>query len=147
MRRLLVPLVLVLSVGGSLGGCGWAGRHAETSKPDVFQLQGYVSVGGAASGVPGTPCLAPTSVPDVVAGATVRAADADGKVIAVSSLDSGVLAQASDGFRCNFAFRMKNLSGSRPSYQILVGDRPAQTFQTRELTEGKPAVVTVTASS
>ncbi|MET7394730.1 hypothetical protein ABZS66_14700 [Dactylosporangium sp. NPDC005572] len=143
MRRLLLPLVLTVS----LGGCGWAGRHDETRKPDNFQLQGYVSVTGAASGIPATPCLAPASVPDIVAGATVRAADTDGKVLAVTALDGGVLAQASDGFRCNFAFRVKNLSGSRPAYQILVTDRPAQTFQTRELTEGKPAVITVTASS
>ncbi|MDG6104828.1 hypothetical protein Daura_05245 [Dactylosporangium aurantiacum] len=143
MRRLLVPLALVLS----LGGCGWLGRSGETSKPDNFQLHGYASVAGAAAGLPGTPCLAPASAPDIVAGAPVKAADAGGKVIAVTTLASGVLATASDGYRCNFAFELLNLSGSRPAYQIVVAERPPVSFETRAVREGRPAVVDVPASA
>jgi hypothetical protein len=137
VRRLLLPLVLVLS----LGGCGWVSRGDETSKPDGFQLHGYASVAGAAAGVPGTPCLAP--VPDIVSGATVQAADQDGMVVATTTLAAGVLASAPDGFRCNFAFELLNLSGSRPAYQILVADRPPVSFESRALREGRPAVVDV----
>lgn len=141
--RPLLPLVLVLS----LGGCGWLGRAGETSKPDGFLLHGYVSVAGAAPGSTGTPCLA-TGAPDIVTGAPVRAADAEGRVIAVTTLSSGVLARADDGYRCNFAFELANLSGRRPTYQILVADRPAAAFRTRDLREGRPAVIDVlTASS
>ncbi|WP_327006202.1 hypothetical protein OHA72_02235 [Dactylosporangium sp. NBC_01737] len=139
MRRLLLPLALVLS----LGGCGWVSRADETGKPDGFLLHGYASVAGAAAGIPGTPCLAPASAPDIVAGATVKVADTEGKVIAVTSLASGVLASAPDGYRCNFAFELLNLSGSRPAYQILVADRPPVSFESRALREGRPAVVDV----
>ncbi|MEV0131532.1 hypothetical protein AB0H83_24090 [Dactylosporangium sp. NPDC050688] len=141
MRRLLVPLAVVLS----LGGCGWLGRSGETSKPDGFLLHGYASVAGAAAGIPGTPCLAPASAPDIVAGAPVKAADAGGKVIAVTTLASGVLAAAPDGYRCNFAFELLNLSGSRPVYQIVVAERPPVSFETRALREGRPAVVDIPA--
>ncbi|GAB3870430.1 hypothetical protein ACFPIJ_37560 [Dactylosporangium cerinum] len=137
MRRLLLALPLVLS----LGGCGWVGRADETSKPDGFLLHGYVSVAGAAAGVPGTPCLAP--VQDIVSGATVKVADQDGKVVAVTSLSAGVLAAGPDSYRCNFAFELLNLSGSRPAYQILVADRPPVSFETRAMREGRPAVVDV----
>lgn len=150
MRRLVVPLLfvtmLVVGPGFGLGGCGWAGRAGETSKPDGFLLHGYVSVAGAATGVSGTPCLAPTSVPDIVSGATVRAAAADGHVVAGTSLASGVLAASGDGFQCNFSFELRNLSGSRPTYQILVADRPPASFDTRSLREGKPAIVPVAAT-
>ncbi|GAA2589063.1 hypothetical protein GCM10010399_18930 [Dactylosporangium fulvum] len=139
MRRLVLALVLTLS----LGGCGWAGRHDEKSKPDGFLLHGYVSVAGAAAGTGGTPCLAPPSASDIAAGAPVRAADADGKVIAVTSLGGGVLAATPDGFHCNFGFELSNLSGSRPTYRIQVADRPPQSFETKPLREGKEAVVPV----
>ncbi|MEV4136805.1 hypothetical protein AB0J72_32090 [Dactylosporangium sp. NPDC049742] len=137
MRRLLPALVLVLT----LGGCGWVGRADETSKPDGFQLHGYVSVAGAATGVPGTPCLAP--VPDIASGATVKVADQDGKVVAVTTLAAGVLAATGGTYHCNFSFELLNLSGSRPTYQILVGDRPPVAFETRALREGRLAVVDV----
>jgi hypothetical protein len=131
----------------SCGGCGWLGRADETGKPDGFLLHGYASVAGAAAGVAGTPCLAPGSAADIVAGATVRVADTDGHVIAATSLAGGVLAQDAGGFQCNFAFELRNLSGSRATYQVLVADRPAVSFATRDLQEGRPAVVAVTASS
>ncbi|MER7007006.1 hypothetical protein ABT297_28755 [Dactylosporangium sp. NPDC000555] len=146
MRRLVLPLLLVLSIGG----CGWLGRHDETSKPDGFLLHGYVSVAGAATGVTGTPCQAPASVPDIVQGGEVRVADTDGHPIAATTLASGVLAQQPDGYRCNFAFELRDLSGGRAAYVVMVGDRPAVTFQTKPLREGSPAVIPVspvTASS
>jgi hypothetical protein len=143
VRRLLLPLALALS----LGGCGWVGRADETSKPDGFLLHGYVSVAGAATGIPGTPCLAPAAVPDIVVGAVVKAADTDGKVIAVTSLAAGVLAAGPDSYRCNFAFELLNLSGSRSTYQILVADRAPVSFETRALREGRPAVVDVATAS
>ncbi|MEV8514027.1 hypothetical protein [Dactylosporangium sp. NPDC051484] len=150
MRRLVLPLLLVLS----LGGCGWLGRHDEMSKPDGFLLHGYVSVAvqkePAAAGVPGTPCGAPSSVPDIVQGGAVRVADTEGHLIAATTMAGGVLAQQADGYRCNFAFELRDLSGSRAAYVVMVGDRPAATFQTKQLREGSPAVIPVspvTASS
>ena len=137
MRRLLLALIPAMA----LAGCGWVGRADETSKPDGFLLHGYVSVRGAASGIPGTPCLAP--VPDIVSGATVQAADQDGTVVATTTLAAGVLASAPDGFLCNFAFELVNLPGSRPTYQILVAGRPPVSFESRALREGRPAVVDV----
>jgi hypothetical protein len=124
-----------------LGGCGWAGRHDEQSKPDGILIHGYVSVAGAAAGVPGTPCLAPAGVTDIAQGGTVRVGDDAGHVIAATTLGSGVLAQADGGYTCNFAFELRNLSGSRATYTIFVGERPATTFQTKDLREGKPAVI------
>ncbi|GAA0718955.1 hypothetical protein Drose_05250 [Dactylosporangium roseum] len=139
MRRPVLALVLTLS----LGGCGWAGRHDERSKPDGFLLHGHVSAAGAATGASGTPCLAPASASDIVAGAPVRAADAAGKIIAVTSLNGGVLAETPDGFHCNFGFELSNLSGSRPTYQLIVADRPPRSFETKPLREGKEAVLPV----
>ncbi|GAA2345900.1 hypothetical protein GCM10010170_032360 [Dactylosporangium salmoneum] len=132
----------------SLGGCGWVGRHDDTSKPDGILLHGYVSVAGAAAGSTGSACLAPTSVPDIVEGATVRAADDAGHVIAATQLSGGVLAQAAaGGYTCNFAFEFRNLSGSRATYTIMVGDRPATTFQTKAMREGTPAIIEVAAAA
>ncbi|WP_433215185.1 hypothetical protein ACQP00_05400 [Dactylosporangium sp. CS-047395] len=143
MRRLLVPLLLALSLGFSLGGCGWAGRHDEKSKPDGFLLQGYVSVAGAAAGITGSACLAPSTVPDVYQGGSVRIADGSGHPIAAAELNAGVLAPDGTSFDCNFAFEARNVSGSRAAYQLSVGDRPALTFQTKDLAEGRPAVIPV----
>ncbi|MGI5247428.1 hypothetical protein [Dactylosporangium sp. CA-139066] len=142
IRLCLLPLLLVLS----LGGCGWAGRHDEKSKPDGILIHGYVSVAGAAAGVPGTPCLAPSSVPDIVEGGTVKAADEGGRPIAATTLAGGVLAQNGSGYNCNFAFELRNLPGARPTYLILVGTQPATPFDTKELREGRPAVINVSAA-
>ncbi|MEU7870696.1 hypothetical protein [Dactylosporangium sp. NPDC049140] len=147
MRRSVLPLLLVLSTGFSLGGCGWLGRHDETSKPDGFLLHGYVSVAGAAAGATGSACLAPSSVPDVYQGATVRIADVEGHPIAAAELSGGVLAPDGSGFDCNFAFEVRNVAGSRATYQISVGGRPATSFPTKELAEGRPAIIPVTAVS
>jgi hypothetical protein len=141
VRRLLLALTFALVP--ALGGCGWVSRAGETSKPDGFLLHGYASVAGAATGIPGTPCLAPAAAPDIVAGAPVKVADAAGKVIAVTTLSAGVLATAPDGYHCNFGFELLNLSGSRAAYQVLVADRPPVSFETRALREGRPAVVDV----
>ncbi|GAA3457845.1 hypothetical protein GCM10018962_96790 [Dactylosporangium matsuzakiense] len=147
MRRMAVPLLLsslpVFALVSSLGGCGWASRHDETAKPDGFLLHGYVSVPGASAGVAGTACLAPPSAPDIHEGGNVRIADDQGRTIAAATLAGGVLASDGTGFDCNFAFELRNASGSRAAYQISVGGRPALTFTTKELAEGKPAVVPV----
>ncbi|WP_432835420.1 hypothetical protein [Dactylosporangium sp. CA-092794] len=131
----------------ALGGCGWLGRADETSKPDGILLHGYVSVAGAAAGATGTPCQAPATVPDITAGGSVKVADADGHVIAATDLAGGVLSADGTGFDCNFAFELRNISGSRDSYLILVGDRPAARFATKDLREGKPAVIPVSPST
>lgn len=135
--------MLALIPALALGGCGWVSRSSETSKPDGFLLHGYASVAGASVGVPGTPCLAPAAAADIVSGAAVKAADTAGKVIAVTTLSAGVLAATGGAYRCNFAFELLNLSGSRSTYQILVADRPPVAFETRALREGRPAVVDV----
>ncbi|WP_433083674.1 hypothetical protein ACQP1P_05375 [Dactylosporangium sp. CA-052675] len=143
MRRLVLPLLLALW----LGGCGWLSRADETSKPDGFLLHGYVSVAGAAAGTPGSACLAPSPVRDVYQGGTVRIADASGRPIAAAELAAGVLAAGGGGFDCNFAFEQRNVSSGRATYQISVGSRPAISFATKDLAEGRPAVIPVPAAA
>ena len=140
MRRCVWLALLVMS----LAGCGFVGTGKNRHKPDGFPLHGYVSVAGAAAGVTGSACLAPATAPDIVAGAEVKAASTDGHVAATSTLGRGVLAAtAGGGYRCNFPFELANVSGARPTYLVVVGTRPAVAFNTRELREGKPAVIDV----
>jgi len=120
-----VTLLLVLL----LGGCGWAGTHDRVSKPNGFQLHGYVSV----------PSSCASAVPDIHAGAEVKIADDAGKTIATGSLGDGV----ADGTTCNYPFEISNVPGSYDTVVVLVGLQPAAKFKTSELREGGTAVITV----
>jgi hypothetical protein len=127
-RAVLVSIPVVLF---GLSGCGWAGTHDRTSKPDGFLLHGYV----AAS------CAAPT--PDIHEGAEVKIADDAGHAIAGGTLGAAV----ADGAKCNFPFEISNVPGSPDTVVILIGAQPAAKFPTSRLREGGTAVVTVTAST
>jgi hypothetical protein len=143
----LISFSLVLS----LGGCGFvaAGRRSHT-KPNGFVLQGYVSVIGVPAGAPGSPCQAPPSVPDIVAGGPVRVADTTGAAIATGTLRAGVMPDTSpgpEGFRCNFAFEIRDVSGAQQVYVIVVGTRPAASFDGENLRANQAAVIDVHASA
>lgn len=136
MRRSPVvtfPLVLCLVLSFGLSGCGWVGAHSRSSKPNGFQLNGYVAVSSS--------CL--TGVPDIHAGTEVKIADEAGKTIATGTLGDGV----ADGSKCNYPFAISNVPGSFDTVIVLVGLQPAATFATSELREGGTAVISVATAS
>lgn len=143
-------LAVVLTVGGVLavsltvGGCGFveSGDSPQT-KPDGFPLHGYVTVAGASAGQIGSPCLAPASVTDIVAGGRVIVSSPDGENLATGELGTGVLATAPSGagYRCNFPFRVSGVPGGQKTYVVVVGLRPAASFPAAELRADKPAVI------
>jgi hypothetical protein len=124
-----VTFLLVLGLGAALSGCGWVGAHSKSSKPNGFELHGYVAVPSS--------CL--SGVPDIHAGAEVKIADEAGKTIATGSLGSGV----ADGSKCNYPFEISNVPGSYDTVMVLVGLQPAAKFATSELREGGAAVIAV----
>jgi hypothetical protein len=131
-RSRVVTFLLVLCL--VLTGCGWVGAHNRSSKPNGFQVHGYVTVPSS--------CLTGTS--DIHAGAEVKIADETGKTIATGSLGDGV----ADGSKCNYPFEISNVPASHDTVIVLVGLQPAAKFATSELREGGTAVISVpTASS
>jgi hypothetical protein len=127
---LLVPGLFVSLM---LSGCGWVGAHNRSSKPNGFQIHGYVAVPSS--------CMA--GLPDIHAGTEVKIADEAGKTIATGSLGDGV----ADGSKCNYPFEISNVPGSYETVKVLVGVQPAATFATSELREGGAAVVSVATAS
>jgi hypothetical protein len=117
--------MLVLALG--LSGCGWAGTHDRTTKPDGFLLHGYVSA----------VCASPT--PDIHAGAQVKITDDAGRTLATGSLGAGV----TDGAKCNYPFEISNVPGSADTVVVLAGAQPAAKFPTGRLREGGTAIVPV----
>jgi hypothetical protein len=134
-------LVLVVSSLSTLSGCGWVGVHNRVSKPNGFLLHGYVSVAGAASGTPGTPCASRAA--DIASGGPVKVVDADGAPLASGSLGTGVLAGSGSAFQCNFPFDISNVPGGPDTMVVLIGQQPAARFATSELREGRAAVISV----
>ena len=127
MRRSAVVIFLLVL---SLSGCGWAGTHDRVSKPNGFQLHGYVAV----------PSSCGSGAADIHVGAEVKIADDAGKTIATGSLGDGV----ADGARkCNYPFEISNVPGSYDTVVVLVGLQPAAKFTTSELREGSTAVISV----
>jgi hypothetical protein len=117
-----------------LTGCGWVGTHDRVSKPNGFQLHGYVAVpASCGSGVP-------SGVPDIHAGTEVKITDDTGKTIATGALGDGV---AEGGTKCNFPFEISNVPGSYDTVVVLVGLQPAAKFSTSELREGGTAGISV----
>jgi hypothetical protein len=141
---------VIAVVAAMLGGCGFiaAGNRSHT-KPNGFVLHGYVSVVGAVAGPAGGACTAPPTVPDIVAGGPVRVADTTGAAVATGTLGAGVEADPSagpGGYRCNFPFEIRNVAGTLSTYVIVVGLRPAASFDGTDLRANKPAVIEVRAS-
>jgi hypothetical protein len=140
--------VLVLVCLGALLGpsaCGWVSVHNRVSKPDGFNLHGYVSVAGAAAGSPGTACLARSG--SVASGVAVKIVDEDGVQLAAGSLGEGVLAGAGSAWQCNFPFDLSNVPGAPDAVVVEVGQLPAAHFATSELREGRAAVIPVAAAT
>ena len=133
-RSRVVTFLLVLCFGFVLTGCGWVGAHSRSSKPDGFQIHGYVAVPSS--------CLSGSSS-DIHAGTEVKIADEAGKTIATGSLGDGV----ADGSKCNYPFEISNVPGSYDTVRVLVGLQPAATFATSELREGGTAVISVATAS
>jgi hypothetical protein len=127
-----------------LTGCGFLGAGDRgANKPDAFVLRGYVSVGGAAAGRPGSACEPPGSIDDIHAGGAVRVADPDGHTLGSGELSAGVLALAGDEARCNFAFEIPGVPGGVDRYVIGVGNRTPVAFAARDLRRDKPAVLRI----
>jgi hypothetical protein len=124
-------LLLLFGLSGFLAGCGWAGTHDRTSKPDGFLLHGYVSA----------TCASPTA--DIHEGSEVKVTDDTGHAIASGTLGASV----TDGAKCNFPFEISNVPGAKDTVVVLVGTQPAAKFQTSQLREGATAVVSVTSAT
>jgi hypothetical protein len=135
-----------------LAACGFVGTGSRPStKPDVFPLHGYVSVGGAEptasapadssapAGAAAQACRAPAWASDIHAGGAVRVADTDGRTLGSGQLTGGVVA----GARCNFAFVIPGVRGGVDRYVIGVGSRAVISFPARDLRENKAAVIPV----
>jgi hypothetical protein len=135
-------MLVWLGLGAAgLAGCGWVGVHDRVAKPDGFLLHGYVSIAGASSGSPGTPCLSQAS--DIAAGAPVKVVDEGGAQLASGSLGDGVLAATGNAWRCNFPFDIGNVPGAADAVLVEIGRQPAARFTTAELREGRAAVINV----
>lgn len=125
-------------------GCGFiASGDRPAEKPNAFVLRGYVSVGGAPAGAPGTACVAPAAVSDIQAGGPVRVADPQGHTLGAGRLAAGVVEIEAGEARCTFPFEIAGVAGGVDQYVIGVGTRPTVTFPARELRENKPAVIRV----
>jgi len=127
-----LSVVLLFSLTILLSGCGWVGTHDRVSKPNGFQLHGYVAV----------PASCATAFSDLHAGTQVRIADDTGKTIATGTLGDGV---ADGGTKCNYPFEISDVPGSSDTVVVLVGLQPAAKFSTSELREGGTAVISVPA--
>ena len=134
-------------MGALLGlpACGWIGVHDRVTKPNGFLLHGYVSVAGAASGTPGTACLARSGT--VAAGVTVKIVDEDGVQLAAGALGDGVLAGTGRAWQCNFPFDITNVPGGPDAVLVEIAQLPAAHFTTSELRAGRPAVIPVAAAT
>jgi hypothetical protein len=142
VRRIVFPVLVLVTVALALAGCGWLrAGGAPKGKPDGFVLRGYVTVHGAVAGSAGAPCEAPRA--GVAPADEVRVTDPPDNLLGTGSLGAGVLATEGDGFRCNFPFEIPAVAGGHKTYAVAVAGRPAVSFPAVDLRSDKPAVITI----
>jgi len=137
--------ILLVVVALSLGGCGWLGASSVSHrKPDAFLLRGRVTVAVTAGDArpDGAACAA--TVPDLVAGTTVRVTGPDATLLGVGYLGDGVIARNGSASTCEFPFQIPNVAGGVDSYDIAVGARAPQRFAAKDLRENAEAVIMIT---
>jgi hypothetical protein len=138
-------LALVAASVLGLAGCGWLGASgAPHSKPDAFLLRGHVAVLASPTDPRPDGAACASTVPDIVAGSPVRVTDPAGKVLGTGALGVGVVAHSANGPSCDFPFQVPGITGGVASYGIIVGSRPAQRFDAKELRENAAAIITIT---
>jgi hypothetical protein len=130
----------------TLSGCGFiAAGQASHQKPNTFVLYGHVDVSLSASEhrATGTACMSPDTVAGIEVTTPVAVLSPGGATIAHGSLGAGVIARTGDAATCDFPFQIRDVPGGADSYQIAVGDRPAQVFPAAELQHNTPAVIAI----
>ncbi|HEU0241428.1 MAG TPA: hypothetical protein VFR11_19535 [Micromonosporaceae bacterium] len=146
IRRMASALCLLL-VTGAVAGCGFiAAGQKSISKPTTFVLIGHADVVLPASdhAAVGTTCEAPASITGVAENTAVKVLDAHGVAIANGLLGSGILARSGSTTTCAFPFQIPAVPGGSTTYQVMIGDRPAETFPASLLRQNAPAVLTIT---
>jgi hypothetical protein len=138
--------LLAATVTTAVSGCGFVGASdVSHSKPDGFVLRGHVST-TAPAGDPradGAACAAPTSLPDIAAGAAVKVFDPGHTLIGSGTLGPGVISTAGGTPWCNFPFAVRSVPGGVATYSVAVGNQQPRDFPAAELREDKPAVITL----
>jgi len=146
IRRTAIALCLVL-VAGAAAGCGFiAAGQKSISKPTTFVLLGHADVLLPASdhAAVGATCEAPGSITGVAENTPVKVLDAHGVAIANGLLGSGIVARSGNTATCAFPFQIPAVPGGSTTYQVVIGDRPAETFPASLLRQNAPAVITIT---
>lgn len=144
-RAGLVIVAMITTVG--VVACGFVGASQSAHvKPDGFLLYGHAAVRLPSNDhrADGTECVSPAAASDVAAGAPVTVLDPAGKTLAVSGLDSGVMAHDNAVPTCDFSFSIPAVPGGVDSYRIQIASRPAQTFPALDLRRNSPAIITIT---
>jgi len=140
----LLTALLASGLAAGAGGCGFVGAGGvSNTKPNGFVLRGYASTPVPAGDArpTGAACAAPTSLPDIAGGAAVKVLDPGGTVIALGTLQAGVINHSGTSTSCDFGFEIRAVPGGVPSYSIVVGTEPAHDFPAEQLRQDKPAII------
>jgi hypothetical protein len=89
-------------------------------------------------------CTAPDTVRDLAVTTSVDVLSPGGIRLGHGSLGAGVVARTGNLASCDFPFQIRNVPGGAQTYQIVVGNRPAQTFLGSDLQHNTPAIITIT---
>ncbi len=139
--------LLAAGLTATTAGCGFIGASkVSDTKPNGFVLRGHVTIPVPADDTraDGAACAAPTSLPDIAAGAAVKVFDPAHTEIGLGSLAPGVISGSGGTPSCNFAFAIRAVPGGVETYSIVVGAQPARDFPATDLREDKLAVITLT---
>jgi acyl CoA:acetate/3-ketoacid CoA transferase beta subunit len=140
-------VALVVLCALPLSGCGFvAAGQTSHQKPNNFVLYGHADVPLSTDEhrATGTVCTAPQSVRGIAVTTPVDVLSAGGTRLAHGSLGAGVVARTGNLASCDFPFQIRGVPGGAQTYQIAVGDRPAQTFLGSDLQHNTPAIITIT---
>lgn len=129
-----------------LAGCGFIeAGNASSSKPSAFVLTGDASVNLPAAGSEpaGTACVSPAGTADVAEGVDVIVTDPKGTKLTTGHLGPGVVTDTSGVFACSFPFSIRGVPGGLDTYDVAIGNRPAQPFSGIALRSSTPAIITI----